>query len=106
MRISNFINGLQTMACSIRHLAPAWLLLLVCSPLWAGLVQQANDEPVESPQNPIPVESQVPVDIGFLEFLGQWETDDGQWIAPEDLADENFAALIADMVQMEDEASE
>lgn len=32
--------------------------------------------------------------IEFLDFLGQWEADDGEWIAPEDLADEEFARLI------------
>lgn len=105
MKISNSISGLRTMACSTERPALVLVLLLVCSPLWAGLLQPGSEEPLESP-NPQPMDTQGPVDVGFLEFLGQWETDDGQWIAPEDLADENFAALIADMVQTEDEKSE
>ncbi len=37
---------------------------------------------------------EAPPSLEFLEFLGQWETDEGEWIAPEDLADENFVDLI------------
>lgn len=32
--------------------------------------------------------------LEFLEFLGQWETDEGEWISPEDLANEDFVELI------------
>lgn len=40
------------------------------------------------------VADETVVDIALLEFLGQWETDDGEWIAPSDLADETFVELI------------
>ncbi len=32
--------------------------------------------------------------IELLEFLGQWVTDEGQWIDPNDLAVEEFALLL------------
>tara|TARA_R110001592_G_scaffold360379_1_gene668658 strand:+ start:682 stop:894 length:213 start_codon:yes stop_codon:yes gene_type:complete len=40
------------------------------------------------------VADEAEVDIALIEFLGQWETDDGEWIAPSDLADETFVELI------------
>ncbi len=30
-------------------------------------------------------------DLEFLEFLGSWETEDGQWINPLDLMDQSFS---------------
>ena len=35
-----------------------------------------------------------PPSLDFLEFLGQWETDEGEWISPEDLANDDFVELI------------
>lgn len=29
--------------------------------------------------------------IEFLEFLGEWQTDEGEWIDPEDMEDEYLA---------------
>lgn len=40
-----------------------------------------------------------PPSLEFLEFLGQWETDEGEWISPEDLANEDFVELIASAIQ-------
>jgi hypothetical protein len=31
--------------------------------------------------------------IEFLEFLGEWETDSGEWIAPDELEDRTYAGL-------------
>jgi hypothetical protein len=51
---------------------------------------------------PAPAEGvEAEVDLGLLEFLGQWETDDGEWLAPSDLADETFVELIEAMGSME-----
>lgn len=33
-------------------------------------------------------------DLEFLEFLGQFETDEGQWISPGNLMSEEFANLL------------
>lgn len=30
------------------------------------------------------------IDLALLEFLGDWETDDGDWIAPEELEDSAY----------------
>ena len=42
--------------------------------------------------SPIPVSAEEPEpltkqDLEFLEFLGEWETDEGQWINPMDFTD-------------------
>ena len=44
--------------------------------------------------------------IEFLEFLGQWETDEGEWIAPEELADDGFAQLLEAAFETENEDSD
>ena len=31
--------------------------------------------------------------IDFLEFLGEWETSDGEWVDPNELNDEVYAEL-------------
>ena len=32
--------------------------------------------------------------LEFLEFLGQWETDEGEWVGPEVFADGDFVQLL------------
>ncbi len=49
---------------------------LVCS---AAMVEAREDSPPSGP------------DLEFLEFLGSWETEDGQWINPLDLMDQSFS---------------
>jgi hypothetical protein len=44
--------------------------------------------------------------IEFLEFLGQWETDEGEWIAPEELADDAFVQLLEAAFESENEDSD
>lgn len=41
-------------------------------------------EPEEVEKAPTEQEKETP-DLEFLEFLGEWETEDGDWIDPEDL---------------------
>ncbi len=36
----------------------------------------------------------VPPPLELLEFLGQWETDDGEWIDPQALEDPELASLL------------
>ncbi len=48
---------------------------LVCG---AATVEAREDSPPSGP------------DLEFLEFLGSWETEDGQWINPLDLMDQSF----------------
>ena len=33
--------------------------------------------------------------LELLEFLAEWETDDGQWLDPETLEDDDFAKLVS-----------
>lgn len=40
--------------------------------------------------------------IDFLEFLGDWETDDGEWIDPEELENEAFANLNEENIETND----
>ena len=47
------------------------------------------------------VADEAEVDIALIEFLGQWETDDGEWISPSDLADETFVELIETVGSLE-----
>ena len=66
--------------------------------VWLPTVAQtnANTGPVISTE---PVANEVEQEmlepsIELLEFLGQWVTDEGQWIDPNDLASEEFAQLL------------
>ncbi len=49
---------------------------LVCG---AATVEAREDSPPSGP------------DLEFLEFLGSWETEDGQWVNPLDLMDQSFS---------------
>lgn len=51
----------------------------------ASTVARAAEDEVAQEQMP---------DLQFLEFLGQWETDEGEWIPPDQLADGEFAQLL------------
>lgn len=60
----------------VKKLIMATLLLLTCLP-------QAHAFEPEEAKNP-PTEQEAPT-LDFLEFLGEWETEEGEWIAPDDL---------------------
>ncbi len=92
------------MACNIKQaLALSVLVLMGLAPGAGGQPADAEHETgvVDAAQETAPE-----VDLGFLEFLGQWETDEGEWIPPSDLADENFAELLAGLVPPGSEESE
>ena len=38
-------------------------------------------------------EAEIPTEE-LLEFLGEWETEDGEWLDPEELEEEDFAELL------------
>lgn len=81
------------MACNLRRFCQAAVLLAVWMTCTAMAMQP--EEIVASGAELIPaVADDADVDLAFIEFLGQWETDDGEWIAPSDLADETFVELI------------
>jgi hypothetical protein len=75
---------------------PLWstvlLLGLLNSPAWALEPGQigASQENIETPS------------LEFLEFLGDWETDDGEWIDPEELEQ----MVITDQDQQNEDAEQ
>ena len=42
-------------------------------------------------------------DDALLEFLGEWETEQGEWIDPVELEDEAFAQLIETKLETDNE---
>ena len=52
------------------------MFLLTCLPQARALEPEKIKDP--------PTEQESPT-LDFLEFLGEWETKDGEWIAPDDL---------------------
>lgn len=70
------------MVCRRAALLPVVLMLLAGSGAKAA-DQSGSDAPAAAPP---PLE--------LLEFLGQWETDDGEWIDPQALEDPELASLL------------
>jgi len=62
----------------VNKIVMAAFLFLICLPPTHAL-EPEEDEKISAEQ-----EQESPT-IDFLEFLGEWETEDGDWIAPEDL---------------------
>tara|TARA_R100001377_G_C3187017_1_gene108995 strand:+ start:450 stop:734 length:285 start_codon:yes stop_codon:yes gene_type:complete len=89
------------MVCNLRRFGQAALLVFVCLPCDAFPMQAEASEILAPEAEPASDESELEVDLAFIEFLGQWETDDGEWIAPSDLADEAFVELIETMGSVE-----
>ena len=58
---------------------PLWSLLLLLGLLSAPAMAQDPDQARKNAEN-----TEAP-SLEFLEFLGDWETDDGEWIDPEEL---------------------
>ena len=54
-----------------------WLMIGLTAMLWSTLAAAENQS---MPSH---------VDLEFLEFLGSWETHDGEWINPMDLIDQS-----------------
>jgi hypothetical protein len=58
---------------------PLWSLLLLLGLLTSPALAQEPGQVRKSTEN-----TEAP-SLEFLEFLGDWETDDGEWIDPEEL---------------------
>ena len=61
---------------------PSSLIMVI---LMMGVAVSAGTVDDESGQAP---------SMALLEFLGEWETEEGEWIDPELLEDEDFANLL------------
>ncbi len=62
----------------VKKFIMAAILIFSCLP-FANALETEIDQETGSEQ-----EQETPT-LDFLEFLGEWETDEGDWIAPEDL---------------------
>ncbi len=83
----------------------ALMLGLLCSALVAA--QSTSPAPAgPATQSPQEQEQEPGPSLELLEFLGQWETDDGEWIAPEDLADAEFGLLLDASLEIEPDESD
>ena len=79
------MNGSKKM----RYRASVYFMLMYCSltPLFAD--EQSAEE--ETPT------------MEFLEFLGEWETEEGEWIDPVELENEEFGKLIETVNEIDNE---
>lgn len=64
------------------------LWLLICSTSSLLAEEQSHEE--------------IPT-IEFLEFLGEWETDDDDWIDPADLENDEIGKLIETTIEMDND---
>ena len=92
------------MAC--RTEASLRVLVLMLGLLGSALAPAQTASPApEGPAAQQQEQEQGP-SLELLEFLGQWETDDGEWIAPEDLADAQFGLLLDASLEIEPDESD
>ena len=77
------MNGSKKMDCRV-----SLCVVLLCS-ISSSLAEEiTNDEQQTAPS------------IDFLEFLGEWETEQGEWIDPETLKDKELTNLIDTTVKL------
>lgn len=83
------------MVCDLRKALTLSTLLGVSVTSQQGAAVDAAQQPEQAATAPAGTEVENdPPSLEFLEFLGQWETDEGEWISPEDLANEDFVGLM------------
>jgi len=84
MKTSNSISGLRTMNYRSR--------IMLC--LLSALSVQANSQDADDREGGTIAETESRfLFINMLEFLGEFETEDGEWVSPELLGNEAFADL-------------
>lgn len=90
------------MAGKLKRYCRAVLCVAIAVPVIA-FSMQAEEAPdvVDGAELASEQNVEVEIDLALIEFLGQWETDDGEWLAPSDLADETFVELIDAMESWE-----
>ncbi|MEX2131729.1 MAG: hypothetical protein WD772_09590 [Pseudohongiellaceae bacterium] len=70
---------------------PCLLIRRLLTPVLAlGMVSPAV---YAADNNSADLQGNVP-SLEFLEFLGQWETDEGEWLPPEQLIEGEFVQLL------------
>ena len=69
--------------------ASTCLWILICSTSSAFAEEQNNSDSVPS--------------MAFLEYLGEWTSDDGDWIDPEDLDNDDIGKFIEAIIETDNE---
>ena len=85
MKIWNSMNGSKMMFYRVSTCL--WILIFSTSSSFAEA--QNNSDSLPS--------------MEFLEYLGEWETDEGDWIEPEYLDNEEFGKLIEATIETDNE---
>lgn len=67
----------------------AFFMFLLCSMSLLFAEEQTSTETMPS--------------MEFLEFLGEWETEDGEWIDPVELESDEFGTLIKSVIETDNE---
>lgn len=97
INVGAIVNHLFIIARAIAQIGTI-LVLAVFSP--TGYGAEANEQnSLEQQENTLP-------DLEFLEFLGSFETDSGEWVNPENLASEDFDALLSSALEAGQESSQ
>ncbi len=66
------------------------LWILICSTSFSFAEEENNSDNMPS--------------MAFLEYLGEWESgNDGDWVDPEDLNNDNFEKLIEAIIETDNE---
>ena len=73
-----------------KHMNYQHKLLLLSMILFFPISQAENQQEDEAPS------------LELLEFLGEWETSNGEWLDPAELEDDDFAKLMS-LTEEEDE---
>lgn len=90
------------MVCKLKRFYQFVFATVLWAPLNAFTMQAEKTEPLDNGTEAKAVDSvEDEADLALIEFLGQWETDDGEWLAPSELADESFVELIETMGSLE-----
>ncbi len=85
MKIWNSMNGSKMMF----YRASTCLWILICSTSSSFAEEQNNSDSLPT--------------MEFLEYLGEWETDEGDWINLEDLDNEDIGKLIEATIETDNE---
>jgi len=67
------------MPVSLYLIGTVFIFMILISPTQAQKI-----EPTQTGKRQQETDTEIP-SLEFLEFLGEWETEDGQWIDPEEL---------------------
>jgi len=85
MKIWNSMNGSKMMF----YRASTCLWILICSTSFSFAEVKNSGDNMPS--------------MAFLEYLGEWESDDDDWVDPEDLDNDDIGKLIEAIIETDNE---